>query len=138
MQVLVPMDDSPLARAALAEALAMFPDARVTVLHVIDYVEEQYGIRMLVPQDELEERARRRAADLFEAAEEIASEAGRSVETVTRVGEPGREIVDYVESTDTDVVVMGSHGRSTVSKLFLGSVAETVLRRAPVPVTIVR
>ena len=138
MHVLVPMDDSPLARAALEEALGIFPEADVTVLHVIDYVEEQYGIRMLVPKAELEERGRERAETLFERARATAADHDASVATVARVGKPSRVIVDYVEDNDVDVVVMGSHGRSTVSKLFLGSVAEGVLRRAPVPVTVVR
>ena len=138
MHVLVPMDESPLARAALGEALELFPESEVTVLHVIDYVEQQYGVRMIIPQDELEQRARNQAETLFERAREIAADHDARVETETRVGNPRRVIVDYVESEDVDIVVMGSHGRSTVSKLFLGSVAEGVLRQAPVPVTIVR
>jgi len=54
------------------------------------------------------------------------------------VGRPAREITDELESGEYDHVVMGSHGRSGVSRILLGSVAETVLRRSPVPVTVVR
>ncbi|MFW6265865.1 MAG: universal stress protein, partial [Halanaeroarchaeum sp.] len=44
----------------------------------------------------------------------------------------------YVEETDVDHVVIGSHGRSGVGRILLGSVAERVVRRSPTPVTVVR
>lgn len=138
MHVLVPMDDSPLARTALRRALSLFPDADLTVLYVIDYVEERYGARMLLPKSELESRAQASAAGVFEWAREQADSEGVSLTTETRTGKPAREIVEYLETHDVDIVIMGSHGRSRVSRLVLGSVAETVLRRSPVPVTIVR
>jgi nucleotide-binding universal stress UspA family protein len=57
---------------------------------------------------------------------------------VTEIGRPSRAIVEYAEEHDIDHIVMGSHGRSGVTRILLGSVAETVVRRSPVPVTIVR
>ena len=47
-------------------------------------------------------------------------------------------IVEYVETHDVDHVVIGSHGRKGLSRVLLGSVAELVVRRSPVPVTVVR
>ena len=61
---------------------------------------------------------------------------GFGLETVD--GKPAREIVSYAEKGDVDHIVMGSRGRSGLSRLLLGSVAETVVRRAPTPVTVVR
>jgi nucleotide-binding universal stress UspA family protein len=46
--------------------------------------------------------------------------------------------VDYAAEHDIDHIVVGSHGRTGASRILLGSVAETVARRSPVPVTIVR
>lgn len=134
----MPFDGSPLAERALEYALAAFDDPAVTVLYVIDYVEERYGARMLLPKSELESRAQTSAAGVFEWAREQADSEGVSLTTETRTGKPAREIVEYLETHDVDIVIMGSHGRSRVSRLVLGSVAETVLRRSPVPVTIVR
>jgi nucleotide-binding universal stress UspA family protein len=54
------------------------------------------------------------------------------------VGRPAREIVDYADENDIDHVVMGSHGRSGVSRIVLGSVAENVVRKSSVPVTVAR
>lgn len=56
------------------------------------------------------------------------------VETEIVDGSPAKEIVAYADEQDCDVVVMGTHGRSGVDRLLLGSVAERVVRSAPVPV----
>jgi nucleotide-binding universal stress UspA family protein len=137
-QVLVPMDDSPLARRALDFALEVHPDADVTVLHVVDHVEESYGAEMLVGPGELRERAEARAERLFEAARERAADHGTGLRTVTRFGEPARVITEYAGEADVDLVVMGCHGREGVTRVLLGDVAQRVVRRAPVPVTVVR
>ena len=138
LHVLVAMDRSPMAERALEHALTVYPEAEVTVLYVIDYIEESYSARALVGSEELHERARGHAEERFETAREMADEHGTEVETRTTVGDPAREIVDYARDHDVDVVVVGSHGRDTLSRILLGSVAESVVRRAPVPVTVVR
>ncbi|WP_336325520.1 universal stress protein [Halovenus sp. HT40] len=56
------------------------------------------------------------------------------VETGVVDGSPSKEIVSYAEDEGCDVIVMGTHGRSGVDRLLLGSVAERVIRSAPVPV----
>jgi len=56
------------------------------------------------------------------------------VETEMTEGAPSREIVARAESPDVDVIVMGTHGRGGLDRLLLGSVAERVVRSAPVPV----
>jgi nucleotide-binding universal stress UspA family protein len=53
-------------------------------------------------------------------------------------GDPANEIVAYAEETDVDHIVVGSHGRSGLSRVLLGSTAEKVVRRSPVPVTVVK
>lgn len=136
--VLVPMDGSAMSERALEHAFQMFPDASVTVLHVIDYVEESYSARALVGPEELRERAEQRAEELFADATRIADDYDAEIETETQIGDPAREIVAYADEHDVDEVVVGSHGRSLLSRVLLGSVAEHVTRRAPVPVTVVR
>ncbi|MEF8776370.1 MAG: universal stress protein [Haloarculaceae archaeon] len=140
--VLVPMDYGDLSTKALRRALADYPDAEITVLHVIDYRSTDLG-----PGGFGESRegladwladAREHAADLLEEAEEIAAVEGRSIETDIIVGEVAANILAYVGDHDADIVVMGSHGRSLPARVLLGSVSETVVRRAPVPVLLVR
>jgi len=54
------------------------------------------------------------------------------------LGEPAYEIVRYAAEVDADVIVIGTHGRSGLKRMFAGSVAEGVLRSASIPVVIVR
>jgi len=138
VRILVPMDGSPLSKRALEHALSTHPDADVTVLYVVDYIEESYGARALIGSDELRERAHEHARSLFEDARALADEYDATIETDTAEGDPSREICAYAADHDVDQIVVGSHGRSPMSRILLGSVAESVTRRAPVPVTVVR
>lgn len=137
-RVLVPIDHSPLARDALEYALEVHPDAEITALHVINYVEESYSAEMLVGPETLRDRAEKRADELFSEASELAAEAGIELSTVTKFGDPARKIIEYADETDVDLIVIGSHGRSFLSRFLLGDTADTVVHRAPVPVTVIR
>ncbi|MFC4246024.1 universal stress protein [Natribaculum luteum] len=137
-RVLVAFDGTPLSTKALEHALDVYPDASITVLHVIDYVEESYGAKALVGDETLQERAHDRSAELLAEAEEIAAEHDLEVSTATEVGKSADKIVEYADTHDSEIIVIGSHGRSGISRILLGSVAETVIRRASVPVTAVR
>ena len=64
--------------------------------------------------------------------------AGYTVFTAVKFGDPGPTIVKFVEDEDVDIVAMTTHGRSGLSRLWLGSVAEHVLRNVSVPVLLLR
>lgn len=138
VSILVPMDGSPLSKRALEHALSMHPEAEITVLYVIDYIEESYSARALIGSEKLRERAREHARSLFEDARALADEHDATIRTETAEGDPSREICAYAADHGVDQIVVGSHGRSPMSRILLGSVAESVARRAPVPVTVVR
>jgi len=141
-RVLVPIDYSELAEKALRTVLSLHPDAEITVLHVIDFRTSDLGPGGWGDSPgEFEEwlaDARERAADLLAEAEATAAEEGVEIETDTVVGEDASSILSYVADHDIDLVVMGSHGRSLPERILLGGVSETVVRRAPVPVMVVR
>ncbi|WP_181686829.1 universal stress protein [Halorhabdus salina] len=61
-----------------------------------------------------------------------------AVEGSMTEGVPSEEVVDYAASHDIDIIVMGTHGRGGLDRLLLGSVAERVIRTAPVPVMTIR
>ena len=131
--VLVPMDDSEPARTALEYALAVFSTAEVTVVHAVDDLEAGYAGRAPVTTgtDDADE------PDFFTDVRSIAAEYDRSVETVVMQGTSSDAILEYADANDVDGIVMGSEGRSGVSRMLLGSVAEAVTRQATIPVTIV-
>lgn len=138
MDVLVPVDDSDPARAAVEHAIAEYPEASVTVLHVVDPNMAAYGEGGIYAYDAAVSSQREAAEELFEDLADSMEGHDGSITTETVVGDPAREIVDYAEEHGIDHIVVGSHGRTGASRVLLGSVAERVVRLAPVPVTIVR
>lgn len=140
--VLVPMDQSPLSEKALEHALEKHDDAEFTVIHVLDFVDAGYGAPMesTLPGywEEWYESAKEEAETLFDDAQAVADDYDVTLDSEAVVGQPGRSIVEYADGNGVDHIVMGSHGRSGLSRLILGSVAENVVRRAHCPVTIVR
>jgi nucleotide-binding universal stress UspA family protein len=144
-RILVPTDGSAAARAAVEHAvdLASRYDATVHALYVVDI--EATNLALGTEQverlrrgklDEMPE-LRARADDATDYVAEVAAGDGVPVEEHVRVGYPARSIRAFVEENGVDLVVMGSHGRSGLSKVLLGSVSEKVLRGTRVPVLVV-
>ena len=137
-RILVPTDFSEPAEAALkwATMLAREVDAQLYLLHVVP---EPYAypwgseLSTMPLTDILAESER--SAD--ERMHQLAAETGLPVErVVTRsvIGTPVDQILATVAEQNIDLVVLGTHGRGLVGHLLLGSVAERVIRRSPVPV----
>lgn len=142
-EILVAVDGSEQSDDAIDYVLEEYDEETLVLIHVIDPVEAGYTAGpSAVPgySEEWYEQSEEQAEELFEETLEQIEAAGYSgrIETVTEVGRPARAIVEYVEEHGIDHIVMGSHGRSGVTRVLLGSVAETVVRRSPVPVTVVR
>ncbi|MFC7166081.1 universal stress protein [Halospeciosus flavus] len=137
-RILVPVDESEQSTHALEYALEEFEADELVLIHVLDPAETHLVSALSVPSDEWLERSQEAAEELFDEARATAAEFDVEIaETATPVGQPARSIVTYAEENDVDHIVIGSHGRSGVSRVLLGSVAEAVVRRSPVPVTIV-
>ncbi|MFC4247169.1 universal stress protein [Natribaculum luteum] len=132
-RILVAMDGSSQSHHALEYALETFPGATIQVVHVPEVVEFPLDTGT-DPYD----LALERADDVFDEAQKIADEYGRSVETDTTNGHPAKAVIAYADDHDVDAIVVGSRGRTGATRLLLGSVAETIVRRANCPVTVVR
>ena len=137
--VLVAFDGSPLSERALTYALENFPDATITTLYVIDPVDSVIDVEAggLPVAADWYENAQERATDIHTTAADLAAAHEIDIDTVTEVGRPARTILEYASGHGIDQIVLGSHGRSGLDRTLLGSVAETVTRRARIPVTIV-
>ncbi len=77
-------------------------------------------------------------AELFDEALADLEMGDATVDTETAVGSPGQTIVAAVDDVGADQIVVGTRGRGNVAKARVGSTAELVVRRADVPVTVVR
>ncbi|MDT3436030.1 universal stress protein [Haloarcula sp. 1CSR25-25] len=136
-RILVPMDDSDMAQAAIEYALENHPDADITVLHVVGEPSPMWGKATgLALEDDVGKAATELAQPVFDRARELAAEHELDIDTEVRLGSPARAILNRAE--DFDAVVIGSHGGSLTDRMLVGNIAQKVFRRSPVPVVVVR
>lgn len=84
------------------------------------------------------DQVREQREQLAQALVERGREDGIDVSFLIWTGDPGDMIVSAAEAEQADMVLVGSHGRGAVGRLFIGSVSEHVVRHAPCPVLVVR
>ncbi len=138
--VLVPIDFSATADRALAYAIALAQQlqARLTLLHVLDMTpvtmdEMTVGVvATYLEEQEIE------AQHLLQASLERVQRAGLQGDSLLIQGTPTQTIVDTAGEQRVDLIIMGTHGRTGLAHVFLGSVAEHVVRQAPCPVLVAR
>jgi nucleotide-binding universal stress UspA family protein len=136
-KILVATDGSEFTKEAVSTGLqlAKILGAEVTALYVIDqtsFVSFPIDSSIVSVYSLLENEGKRAVEDVRKEGEQM----GVKVTPVVAEGSPTRKIVEM--AADMDLVVMGTLGRSAISKLFMGSVAERVTRYAPCPVLVVR
>ncbi len=137
-KILSPVDFSDPSTAAVrtAETLAHKTGAELVLLHVLD------DLTFTVPQGRLDSPRLIREYQIAMEAKlaDLASTLRTDVvvSTQTAHGVAAQAILDAAEREHPDLVVMGTHGRTSLGRFFLGSVAERVLRSARMPVLTVR
>jgi len=139
-RILCPVDFSECSKLALQAAIQLARDSG-GALHLIFVVTPTvlatgdmpyYAAELLATLKEGGERA------LAEWRAQAITGGARTVETVCVIGVPWNEIVTYARTHECDLLVMGTHGRSGLQHVLIGSVAEKVLRHAPCSVLVVR
>jgi universal stress protein A len=142
-KVLVATDFGPPSESALryGQTLSRAFGAELHVLHVVENIfaraMDGYGYAAISPDVQLDiERTGRKRVDALLSDEDRRELRGRA-STITS-NSPAAAIVDYARDNGIDLIVMGTHGRGTLGHLFMGSVAERVVRTAPCPVLTVR
>lgn len=137
--ILVPTDFSDSAERALDVALDLSKKygASLTVLHVYEIPAYVYEGMMTSPLDLLTP-IRETAERQFDATLDAVRKHMPNAKGILAIGVPWQEIRRTIAENHPDLVVMGTHGRSGMSHLILGSVAEKIVRSSPVPVLTVR
>ena len=138
-RILVPTDGSTETERAVEHA-AELAAAHGATLHAVYVVNSATfaGLHMETSWEGVDEVLREEGATALERIEELAATHGVPVTTTLLDGSPSKRIVEYAESEDCDLVVMGTHGRGGIDRLLLGSVAEGVVRACSVPVLTVQ
>ena len=136
-RIMVAVDGSDISALALQEALALARDqhAQVRIVHVIDTVPP-----LDVAFDAFRQSCLQEGREVLDHAVGVARQAEVEAEPllVDTESSPSRGITDEAARWPADLIVVGTHGRTGLMHLLLGSVAEGVVRHAPVPVLLVR
>jgi nucleotide-binding universal stress UspA family protein len=140
-KVLHPTDFSDVSKKALnfIKQLKEAGTKEVVVLHVIDKrnldaLAAYTTIASPNIEVELEESVR---GEMYSIQDEL-EKAGLMVKTIIKKGIPFIEILNAEEEENVSVIVIGSHGKSNIAEMFLGSVSEKVIRKAKKPVLVVK
>ncbi len=142
-RILVPIDGSETSDRALQEAIKLGDSA--AQLRLVNVMEEIYALDAegyaFIDYAVLQQAVRHSGERLLAAAAEKVQRAGKRAETVL-LETNGERIASVIEAEakrwQADLIVIGTHGRSGLSRLLLGSVAEGVARVATAPVLLVR
>jgi universal stress protein A len=143
-RILVPTDFSEYSAEALKYAVYLGKTFK-SVLHLIHVFEPAYvspgGVLLSVLPDEVhtwvKQLREEETQKLNEAAEEIRMELP-GVRVLFKTGMPFVEIIKAAEEVPADIIVLGTHGRTGIAHVLMGSVAERVVREASCPVLTVR
>ena len=138
-RILVPVDFSPDADGALeyAAGLAARLGASIEILHVIDdsFLTGAWSAELQVPHaTEFLKRLRDEAELRLGRLRESIASRGITATVAVQQGPPARTIAAHAADGGFDLIAMGTHGRTGLSHVLLGSVAERVVRLAPCPV----
>jgi nucleotide-binding universal stress UspA family protein len=142
-RILVPLDGSRAAEAGLREAIRLAagnPDATIRLLHVLEPLPPLQGMEVIITET-LIDNMTSFGEKILQKARAAVESRGLRAETVFRRKPPQRAaegITAEIRKWKADIVVMGTHGRRGLSRVVLGSDAETVVRMAAVPVVLVR
>ena len=143
MKILIGVDDSPCSRAAVAlvRRLEWPAQTKVVVASAVRPMIPAYTevyVPALTVDDELLREQTRLHQELVSRAELELRDSGLATEARVLSGDPREALVQTAKDMGADLVVIGSHGRSGIAKLLMGSVASHVVTHAPCSVLVVK
>lgn len=142
-KILYPTDFSDISLKALSflKQLRERGSEEILVLHVINeqtiVTVRGYGEGVVNP-DELERGLIEQATKSVEEVEAELKKFGYKVRKMINIGFPVREILAVEEEEDISLIIIGSHGKSNLEEMFLGSVSEKVIRKCKSPVLVIK
>jgi nucleotide-binding universal stress UspA family protein len=142
MKILLAIDGSPPSQGAVQEvAQRPWPSpSTVRILSVIQPYTPPASEIVLASAtlEEIRQRQTQDAEQLTRQAGERLAARGLSIDAAVREGDPRTEIIDAADEWDADLIVVGSHGRTGLKRLMMGSVAQAVVAHAHCSVEVVR
>ncbi len=139
-KVLIPTDFSDPSREAARVGVGLVAEGGTVILcHVVDDTPLTYGyVGVTLSQPELQSRLAREAENELETFSVPETPSGVRVERRILHGNPFVSLVQFAREENVDLIVIGTHGRTGLRHILIGSVAEKVVRKAYCPVLVVR
>jgi nucleotide-binding universal stress UspA family protein len=139
-KILIPVDGSEYSERAVSSLIKQHQAAGQLDIHLLNVqipVESGHA-RMFVGKDDLDAYYRDEGRKALDSAAKLLKQAGIPHTEHLAIGHVAETIVNFAQQHQFDQVVMGTHGRTGLTNLLLGSVASDVLRSSKVPVTLVK
>ena len=140
-RILVTLDGSDLAEQALSTALVLAEqfDSELILLRVVMPLPISYraGAASAAAIEAAEKDAVLEAADYLDGVATGIREKGFGVQVATRLGNPSKAIIEFVQQNQVDLLVMCSRGQTGPARWLLGSVTDHVVRASSIPVVVV-
>lgn len=145
-KILVPLDGSKLAECVLPHVVNLVKERRareIVLVQVVEPISIPYGrkISEVTSVEQLEAfaiRKRREAEEYLKKIENRLTRSGIRAKSIVASGKAAEVIVDLVDREKVDLVMIATHGRSGVSRLVWGSVADRIIRSVRVPLLVIR
>jgi len=142
-RILVPTDGSDTATCGLREAIKLAKDqsAQIRIIHVVDELVMGSSPAFGVVMDNIIDDLRAAGKSILASAQAMAQDAGITVDTLLVEafgGRAGEHVAKAAQEWPADIIVCGTHGRRGLRRIVLGSDAEYLVRRSPVPILLVR
>ncbi|HLW38125.1 MAG TPA: universal stress protein [Candidatus Eremiobacteraceae bacterium] len=137
--IVVPIDGSEPAAAAIDLALRMVKEQRAALSFIYVLEIEKLAIATVpvsMNPELIFDEARKAAEEILTGAKARAKKAGVEADVRLLEGDCVDSVLQFARDNKSELIVIGSHGRTGITRALLGSVAEGIIRRAPVPVLV--
>jgi len=140
MKILCPVDFSEFTDEILSYAVAIAKsfDSELHLIHVIPNLNYFTPYESFLTPENLVAIERNIEGEVGKDFDKITKKIDLPFKRVVKTGVTFVEIIDYIKNQGIDLVIMGTHGRSGIEHILIGSVAEKVVRKSPCPVLTVR
>lgn len=138
-KILVPIDGSKYSDLAIKKAkeFAEVYGSTVVLLHVNDFRQHMFNYNVGVEEPFIE-LFDQMSSNILESGREKLESLGDRVKTVRLEGSVANKIIEYANSNDFDMVIIGSHGKGAIQNFLMGGVAHKIILHIDKPILIVR
>jgi len=137
-KIIVPLDGSELSESVLDHVITIATSCQVPEVVLIRVREPlDNSVRVALDAEiasELDQAYHDEADNYLKSIAKLLEQKDIAVKTEVLAGNPAKEIIEYSSNNDVDLIIMSTHGRSGVSRIVFGSVADKVIRQTEVPI----